>query len=132
MIAEAAGRAVAFALAPGQAHELPLALGLVACLPDVPGWIVGDRGCASHAFRDLIWTPGARPAIPPKRNEAPVAGPPWIHNNRDRVERLRARLKEGRAVVTRYEKTARSLAGALRLAASLDWLRNQQALTGPR
>ena len=55
MIADGRGRAIAFALAPGQAHELPLAPGLLGCLPDVPGWIVGDRGFASDAFRERIW-----------------------------------------------------------------------------
>jgi hypothetical protein len=29
---------------------------------------------------------GARPAIPPKRNEAPVACPDWIYANRNHVE----------------------------------------------
>ena len=66
---------------------------------------------------------GARPAIPPKANEAPVACPPWIYNNRERVERLWGRLKEWRAVATRYEKTAVSFLGVLQLAATLDWLR---------
>jgi transposase len=33
------------------------------------------------------------------------------------------RLKEWRAVATRYEKTAASFMGVLCLAASLDWLR---------
>ena len=66
---------------------------------------------------------GARPAIPPKRHEAPVARPRWIYHNRSLVERLGARLKEGRAVATRHEKTARSFLGVLCLAAALDWLR---------
>ena len=124
MIADASGRALAFALAPGQVHELPLAPGLVDLLPDIPGWIVGDRGYASHAFRQHIWDIGARPAIPPKSNEAPVACPPWIYNNRNRVERLWGRLKEWRAVATRYEKTANSFMGVLCLAAALDWLKS--------
>ena len=97
MIADGRGRAVAFALAPGQAHELPMAPGLLGCLPDVPGWVVGDRGFASDAFRARIWDLGARPAIPPKRTDAPVA--------------------------TRYEKTARSFLGVLCLAATADWLK---------
>jgi hypothetical protein len=50
-----AGRAISFALAPGQAHELRLAPDLVGCLPDLPGWIIGDRGYSSQAFRRLIW-----------------------------------------------------------------------------
>lgn len=114
---------IGFALAPGQAHELPLGPGLVDCLPDVAGWIVGDRGYASHAFRQVIWDSEARPAIPAKSTEAPVACPGWIYNNRNLVERLRARLKEWRAVATRYEKTARSFLGVLCLAAVFDWLK---------
>jgi transposase len=120
-IADGRGRAIAFALAPG--HELPLAPRPLGCLPDVPGWIVGDRGLASDAFRERIWDLGARPAIPPKRTDAPVACPDWIYANRHLVENLWARLKEWRAVATRYEKTARSLLGVLCLAATMDWIK---------
>src|SRR3954447_13609051 len=123
VIADGRGRAIAFALAPGQAHELPLAPGLLGYLPDVPGWIVGDRGFASDAFRERIWKQGARPAIPPKRTDAPVACPEWMYANRHLVENLWARLKEGRAVATRYEKTAPSFLSVLCLAATADWLK---------
>nr|WP_158600872.1 transposase [Pseudoroseomonas wenyumeiae] len=92
-------------------------------LPDVPGWIIGDRGYASDAFRERICNMGARLAIPPKRTDAPVACPSWIYNNRSRVENLWARLKEWRAMATRYEKTARSFLGILCLAAAADWIR---------
>ena len=84
---------------------------------------MGDRGYASHAFRQHIWDLGARPAIPPKRNEAPVACPDYIYSNRNLVERLWARLKEWRAVATRYEKTACSFMGVLCMAAAMDWLK---------
>jgi transposase len=124
VIADGRGRAVAFALAPGQAHELPLAPGLLGCLPDVPGWVVGDRGLASDAFRERIWDMGARPAIPSRRTDAPVACPDWVYANRRLVENLWARLKEWRAVATRYEKTARSFLGVLCLAATADRLDN--------
>ena len=123
MIADGGGRAIAFALAPGQAHELPLAPALLARLPRRPLWVVADRGHASHAFRERVWGLGARPAVPPKRGEAPVACPAWVYTNRNRVERLWGRLKEWRAVATRYEKTARSFMGVLCLAATLDWLK---------
>ena len=123
MFADGRGRAIAFALAPGQAHELPLAPGLLGCLPDVPGWVVGDRGLASDAFRERSRDLGARPAIPPKRTDAPVACPDWIYVNRRLVENLWARLKEWRAVATRYEKTARSFLGVLCMAATADWLK---------
>jgi transposase len=123
VIADGLGRAVAFILAPGQAHELPQAIPLLERLPGVPKWVVADRGLSSHAFREHIWTLGARPAIPSKRNEEKVACPEWIYANRNLVERLWARLKEWRAVATRYEKTASSFMGVLCLAATLDWLK---------
>ena len=123
MVTDASGRAIGFALAPGQAHELPLAPLLLAVLTIVPAWIVADRGYASHAFRELIWSLGVCPAIPAKRNEAAVSCPSWIYQNRNRVERLWARLKEWRAVATRYEKTACSFMGVLCVAATMDWIK---------
>jgi hypothetical protein len=78
---------VAFILAPGQAHELPQAIPLLERLPGVPKWVGADRGLSSHAFREHIWTLGARPAIPAKRNEDEVACPDWIYANRNHVER---------------------------------------------
>jgi transposase len=130
VIAEGGGRAIGFALAPGPAHELPLAPGLLDRLPEAPLWVVGDRGLASHALRERVWDSGARPAIPPKRGEEPIACPTWIYHNRNLVERLWARLKEWRAVATRYEKTARSFLGVLCLAAAMDWLRGHPSRGG--
>jgi transposase len=123
VIADGAGRAIAFRVAPGHAHELPHAVPLLKRLPGVPRWVVADRGYSSHAFRQHVWDTGARPAIPTKRNEAPIACPDWAYVNRNRVERLWARLKEWRAVATRYEKTATSFMGVLCLAATIDWLK---------
>jgi transposase len=58
----------------------------------------------------------------------PVTCPAWIYNNRNLVERLWGRLRERRAVATRYEKTGASFLGVLCLAAALDWIKPQQAL----
>ena len=123
MVADGKGRAVAFRLAPGQAHELPHAVPLLGTLPRVPTWVVADRGYASQAFRQHAWDQGARPAIASKRNAAQVACPAWIYTNRNLVERLWARLKEWRAVATRYEKTANSFMGVLCMAAAIDWIK---------
>jgi transposase len=96
---------------------------LLAFLTTIAIWIVADRGYASHAFRMLIWSLGSRPAIPVKRNEAAAACPAWIYANRNLVERCWNRLKEWRAVATRYEKTARAFMGVLCIAATMDWLK---------
>ena len=109
---------------PGQAHELRSALALLECLPGVPLWVVGDTLYSAHGLREAIWERGARPAIRPNRTEGPLACPDWIYANRERVERLWGRLKEWRAVATRYEKTARSFMGVLCIAATRDWIKN--------
>ena len=68
---------------------------------------------------------GAVPAIPPKRGDAPVRCPAFIYRHRDRIERMWGRLKEWRAVATRYEKTARSFMGVLCIAAARDRLKDE-------
>jgi transposase len=123
VIADGQGRAIAFRLAPGQTHERPHAVPLLDQLPGVPKWVVGDRGYTDHAFREYNWDMGTRTAIPPHRQEAPVACPDRIYNNRTPVERLWARLEDWRAIATRYEKTAVSFMGVLCLTAALDWLK---------
>ena len=100
-----------------------MAPALLAFLTTLALWIVANRGYASQAFRMLICGLGSRPAIPAKPNEAPVACPSWVYNPRNLVERLWARLKEWRAVATRYEKTASSFMGVLCMAATIDWLK---------
>jgi transposase len=95
-------------------------------LPDAPLWAAGDRGLSSDGLRERIRAMGAEPAIPARKNEAPVRCPDWIYVHRNHVERLWARPKEWRAVATRYEKTARSLLGVLCLAAAMDWLKGAE------
>ena len=62
VIADGSGRAVAFSLTPGQAHELPQAIGLLECLPGVSRRVVADCGTISQVFREHIWNhrPSAR------------------------------------------------------------------------
>jgi hypothetical protein len=80
---------------------------------DAPDERMPEHGTDSkQEARHNIWDMAARSAIPPQRHETPVACPDWFYNNRNRVGRLRARLKEWRA--------AASLTGVLYLAAILD------------
>lgn len=124
MIFDGGGRAIASALSPGQAHELPMARGLLACMPSMPLRVVCNRGYISNAFREHIWNMSTRSTIPPRRTDPPLRCDAYIYRNRNVVERLWGRLKEWRAVATRYEKTALSFLGVLSLAAALDWIEN--------
>ena len=135
MIADASGRAAAFRVAPGQAHEAPQAVPLLGRLPGVPGWVVADRSLSSHAFRERVW--GSRHASNRRAARHPAEGdrgasrsparrgstPTATASSGPRHRLGRARLKEWRAVAARYEKTAASFLGVLCLAATIDWLR---------
>ena len=70
VLADAGGRAIAFAITPGQAAELPQADGLMGFLPGTPVWTVADRGYSSHALRQAIWDFGSIPAIPTRKKPA--------------------------------------------------------------
>jgi Transposase DDE domain len=85
VIADSQGRAIGFARAPGQAHELLLAPKLLAHLDAVPRWVVADHGYRSHGLRQHVRNLGAKPAIP-CTNEEQVRCPAWIYVNRHRVE----------------------------------------------
>jgi transposase len=107
----------------GRSMNCPMLCRCSSACPVCRAGVVADRSYSSHAFRQPVWDTGARSAIPTKRNEAPIACPDWVYVNRNRVERLWARLKEWRAVATRYEKTATSFMGVLCLAATIDWIK---------
>lgn len=70
-----------------------------------------------------MWEMGSGPVVPTKRNEATLSCPAWAYNDRNCVERLFARLKEGRAFATRYEKTASAVTA---IAATWDWIKTSK------
>lgn len=75
MIADGAGRVIALRIAPGEAYELPDARTLLDRLPGVARWVVADRRYFGFRFGQQIANAGAKPAIPNKRNDAPVSCP---------------------------------------------------------
>ena len=80
--------------------------------------IACDQAYSSAAWRALIAALGAEPVVPahPTHKRAPPHDP-VAYRRRRKAESLWARLKEWRAVATRYEKTAASHLGDLHLAA---------------
>lgn len=83
-------------------------------------WLTGDIRRTLSAPASGTWAH----ALPARKNEAAVHCPDFIYQNRNRVERMWGRLKEWRAVATRYEKTATSFKGVLCLAATMDWIKS--------
>ena len=129
MACDRRGRAVAFRLLPGHRGELKAAPALLAAAVGLGpvGRVTCDRAYSAAWWRAMIAEAGAEPVVPANPTHPPVAYSRRAYRRRNRVERLWGRLKEWRAVATRYEKTAESYLGALHVAASLDWIR--QSLT---
>ena len=94
----------------------------------MPIWTLGDKGSEAAWFRDAVRALGSKPAVPSRKNATvPAACPMGIDNNRNRIERCWSRLKQARAIATRYEKTAVSFRAGILLAASLDCIKSLNA-----
>lgn len=124
-VCDAAGRLVDFVLVPGQAHELAPSLALLRRLPEAPDWALADMACDAREFRDAAHAMGAIAVVPSRKGaKQPQPCPAYIYRHRNLIERCWSRLKERRAVATRYDKTAISFAAGIALAASLDWIKS--------
>ena len=63
--------------------------------------------------------------VPSRRGaKQPQPCPDYIYRHRNLIERCWSRLKERRAIATRYDKTAASYAAGIAIAASLDWIKS--------
>ena len=81
VITDGAGRAISFALAPRSGPRTPPGPGSGRLPAGYPGMGRRRQRRRLDVFRQVIWDQGARPAIPTRKNEAPVACPGGIYNN---------------------------------------------------
>jgi transposase len=124
-VCDAAGRLLDFVLVPGQAHELAPSLQLLKRLPKNPAWALADMACDAAEFRRAARVMGATPVVPSRKNaKQPQPCPGYIYRHRNLIERCWSRLKERRAIATRYDKTATSYAAGIAIAVTLDWFKS--------
>ena len=72
---------------------------------------------------------GTTAVIPPKANRrSPRRYDRHLYKARHLVENFFAKLKQFRAIATRYDKTARNFLTAVNLAATFIWLNSRQAV----
>ena len=120
--------AVEVLLTPGQAGDAPQFDALFdAATARVPGVeeVVADKGYDSWAIKDKVVESGRPAYIPSKTN----ATEPWpideqAYKERNRVERLINKMKQFRAVATRYDKLAASFLGTIKLVLSFIKIRS--------
>ena len=111
--------AIAVDVRPGQAHDAPLLKPMLertaARLGEVDQ-VVGDKAFDGAAQRRACAALGAAAVIPAKSNRvAPEPLDRAAYRERNRVERLFAKLKEFRRVATRYEKLKQTFLGMIHL-----------------
>ena len=86
--------------------------------------ILADKAYDSDEFRKLLREQGLTDCIPPKANRKnPASFHKGHYRHRHNVENFFQRIKEYRAVSSRYEKLADRFLGFVNLAAILTWLR---------
>jgi len=119
---DALGNPVGFYLTGGQAHDLA---GADELLSDMAADIlIADKAFdADKRVLEPLAAAGKNAVIPPKANRI-------LRRDYDRdtykarhlIENFFAKLKQFRAIATRYDKTARNFLGAIHLAATTIWL----------
>ena len=120
---DALGNPIGFALTPGQACDLD---GADILLPQIEADIViADKGFdADERVIDPLEKAGKSSVIPPKANRKHKRGyDKELYKERHLIENFFAKLKQFRAIATRYDKTAASYLAFVQLAASRLWLR---------
>jgi transposase len=121
-LVDALGNPLAFLLTPGQTHDL---VGADALLPQMAAdTLIADKAFDADArVREPLATAGKSAVIPPKSNR--LIAPDFdrdLYKARHLIENFFCKLKQFRAIATRYDKTARNFLAAIHLAAAIIWL----------
>ncbi len=121
-LVDALGNPIRFVLTGGEAHDLA---GADELLPSMQaGILIADKAFdADQRVLEPLAAAGKTAVIPPKGNRK--VSRDYDHDlfkARHLIENFFARLKQYRAIATRYDKTARNFLAAVQLAAAVIWL----------
>jgi len=121
-LVDALGNPTGFFLTGGQAHDL---LGADNLLPSMEAdTLIADKAFdADQRVINPLAAAGKGAVIPPKANrKLPRDFDRDLYKTRHLIENFFAKLKQFRAIATRYDKTARNFLAAIHLAATTIWL----------
>ena len=119
---DALGNPTAFFLTPGQAHDRE---GADALLPQMQAdALLADKAFDADArVIEPLLAAGKKLVIPPKSNrKVRRTFDREMYKARHLMENFFCKLKQYRAIATRYDKTARNFLAAIHLAAAIIWL----------
>ena len=117
------GLPVCFSLSGGQVHDIVHAEELINQSPK-SSYIVADKGYDSEKLREHIHEKGAISVIPRrKNNKTGNNNIDWcLYKYRHLVENAFGRIKNFRAIATRYDKLEQNYASMVALAFTIMWL----------
>jgi len=121
-LVDALGNPLAFMLTPGQAHDLE---GADALLPQMAAdTLLADKAFdADRRVIEPLLAAGNTAVITPKSNRKIQRHyDKEAYKARHLIENFFCKLKQYRAIATRYDKTARNFLAAIQLAAAIIWL----------
>jgi transposase len=121
-IVDALGNPIGFHLTGGEAHDL---VGADHLLPQMQAdTLLADKAFdADERVIEPLAAAGKTPVIPSRANrKSPRDYDRHLYRERHLIENFFAKLKQFRAIATRYDKTARNFLAAVYLAASAIWL----------
>jgi transposase len=121
-LVDALGNPVSFFLTGGEAHDL---VGADHLLPQMQAdMLIADKAFdADERVIQPLEAAGKAAVIPPKANrKSPRSYDRHLYKARHLIENFFAKLKQFRAIATRYDKTARNFLAAVHLVASVVWL----------
>lgn len=121
-LVDALGNPLGFFLTGGQAHDL---VGADHLLPSMQAeTLIADKAFdADTRVMAPLTAAGKTAVIPPKANRRlPRDFDRDLYKARHLIENFFAKLKQFRAIATRYDKTARNFLAAVHLAAAAIWL----------
>ena len=115
---DALGNLVRFVLLPGQRHDT---LGVAPLIADIAfAALLGDKAFDVDWLRAELDNRGAAAVIPPKTNrKTAIIYDKAMYRWRHLIENFFAKLKEFRAIATRYDKTDDSFRANIQLAAAI-------------
>ena len=119
---DALGNPTGFHLTPGQAHDLD---GADVLLKDTRGQtVIANKAYDAQArlIEPLLSKGKALVIASRATNKQPREYDRHLYKARHLIENFFARLKQYRAIATRYDKTARNFLGAIHMAAAMVWL----------
>jgi len=112
---------IALVLTPGQQHDATVAEEVLHAVPDecpVKAAVM-DKAYDSDAIRNTLRDEGIKAVIPSKSNRVePIPHDKKLYRQRNCVERLVGKLKQFRAIATRYEKLASTFMAFVHLVAA--------------